>query len=266
MGAGGQNEPTLATPIRVIVEGGMGRMNRMGGVDETGGSGRMVLAGRGCGPLALAVGLLLAALLAAGCAAPAAGRAGPAGGAPVNLDEVAGAAGVRGVRLAEPLTLGEITMTDTGGRPYALPERVAGKLVLLFFGFTDCPDVCPTTMADLAAAGAQLPPGQRERVAVVFVTVDPERDTPAVLGRWLGQFDSSFVGLTAPRDAVAGYAERIGVRLDPPQVRPDGTVSVAHGAQVTAFGPDGTARVAYTAGTTVADYVHDIPLLLRGEH
>jgi protein SCO1/2 len=184
---------------------------------------------------------------------------------PVNLDEVAGAAGVRAVRLAEPLAKPDVPLVDTAGEPYDVRARTAGRLVLMFFGFTRCSNVCPTTMADLAAALGLVDPAVADQVVVVFVTGDPDHDTGPVTRRWLDQFDSSFVGLSDSFDAVSAYAAKLGVRLEPARTNPDGSVVVGHSSQVTAFGPDGVAHVVYEAGTTVADYAHDIPLLVRGE-
>lgn len=220
------------------------------------------------------VAVLVAAVVAAatglgvaGCGPGAETSANPA---PVNLDQVAGAAGVRGVRLADPLAKPDTSLVDTDGQPYDVRTRTSGKLVLMFFGFTRCSDVCPTTMADLDAALDLTSPEVADQVVVVFVTADPDHDTPAVTRHWLDQFNSSFVGLTSVgltsgHEVLSAYAADLGVELVPPRTNPDGTVVVGHGSQVTAFGPDGVAHVAYDAGTTVADYAHDIPLLIRGE-
>ncbi|MEX5632501.1 SCO family protein [Parafrankia sp. FMc2] len=168
--------------------------------------------------------------------------------------------------LTTPVPKPTTALTDIVGNPFDLRAATAGKVTLVFFGFTSCPDICPTTMADLAAARSLLTPAQREDLRVVFVATDPERDTPAAVRRWLGQFDASFLGVTGTWDDVAGLADQLDVPLAPPRQDPDGARVVPHGSQVTAFGPDGVARVAYQAGTTVADYAHDIPLLIRGEH
>ncbi|KLL09819.1 MULTISPECIES: SCO family protein [Protofrankia] len=210
---------------------------------------------------AFLAGILLAVLVTS-CGSS--GTAGQRGNGLVHLDDLPGAAGVRGVALQQPLSKPDIRLTGTDGRPYDFRAATAGRLTLLFFGYTHCPDICPTTMADIAAALSTLPPADRAQVSVVFVTSDPQRDTPAALGSWLAQFDPSFVGLTGPFETIAGYAEQLGVTLERPQRQPDGSVTVSHGTQVTAFSPNGTARVAYLAGTKVADYAHDIPLLIAG--
>ena len=170
--------------------------------------------------------------------------------------------GLRGTALGKPIAKPDVHLTDTSGRPYDLRAATAGRLTLLFFGYTNCPDVCPTTMADLAAALQQVGPAVRNRTTVVFVTSDPQRDTPEVLRRWLNSFDSTFVGLTGDLKSVYAAAAAAGVPLEPPRRQPDGGYTVQHGAQVLAFAPDGAARMVYLAGTPIADYAHDLPLLL----
>ncbi|MEJ7704387.1 MAG: SCO family protein [Geodermatophilaceae bacterium] len=102
----------------------------------------------------------------------------------------------------------DLTLLDTAGRPFSLADRPDDEVTVIFFGYTHCPDVCPTTMADLAVAGRQLPPEVREQVTVAFITEDPQRDTPEALRAWLDQFDSSFLGLLGGNEATqAALAE-----------------------------------------------------------
>ncbi|WP_045876410.1 SCO family protein [Pseudofrankia sp. DC12] len=206
--------------------------------------------------LGAAVLVLTAAL--AGCGGSSASSTGV-----VNLDDAPKAAGLRGPELATPLPMPDIRLTDTAGRPYDVKAATGGKLTFVYFGYTHCPDVCPTTMADIARALDLVPAADRGRVAVVFITTDPDRDTGPVIRSWLDQFNPSFVGLRGPLAQVADYAGQLGVPLAAPQRQADGTVTVDHGAQVTAFSPDGTARTVYLANTQVEDYAHDIPLLLK---
>jgi len=189
---------------------------------------------------------------------------------PVNSSPVtiisAPASGFRGTQLARPLAKPQLRLTDTHGAAYDLHARTAGKLTLLYFGYTHCPDACPTTMADLAAALRTLPAEQRMRIAVVFVTTDPDRDTGPLLRAWLNAFDPSFVGLTGAFATIQQAARSVGVLVEAPVRQSDGTYRVDHGAEVLAFGPDGLARVVFLSSTaTVADYTHDLPLLLAGK-
>jgi protein SCO1/2 len=133
--------------------------------------------------------------------------------------------------------------------------------MLLYFGYTNCPDICPTTMADLGQALHRLPPQVQAHTQVVFVTSDPARDSPAVLKQWLANFDTGlalpFVGLTATTGQIDALARSVGVPLSPAVVGSDGTVSVEHGTQTLAF-LDGRAPLTWLYGTQVADYAHDI--------
>ena len=209
---------------------------------------------------ALAAGVALAATLTA-C-----GGSAPTSGSPVDVVSTSAAAdALEGSTLDTPLDKPEGTLTDTAGQPYDLRTATAGQLVLLYFGYTHSPDVCPTTMADVNVALQQVPAQVRTHTTVVFVTTDPDRDTPPVIRTWLDAFSTSFVGLTGPAATVQAMADSVGVSIEPPVTNPDGSVSVTHGAQVVAFSPtDDKAHVLYTAGTGAADYEHDLPLLAAG--
>jgi len=158
----------------------------------------------------------------------------------------------------------EATLTDTRGRPYRLREEADGRVTLLFFGYTHCPDVCPVQMANLGAVLEEMPPSERRWVQVVFVTVDPRRDTAARIRRWLDRFGDGFVGLRADSARVAGLQRRLG--LAPAvrqQRRVQGRYTVGHGSQLLAFGPDAKARLVYPSGTRQRDWAHDLPRLVR---
>lgn len=169
--------------------------------------------------------------------------------------------GLHGVVPTERFAKPALNLTDTDGRPFDLRARTQGKITLLFFGYTMCPDVCPTTMADIAAALDEVDRSVRDQVSVVFVSTDPDRDTAPVLDRWLSQFDSTFIGVRGLFKDVQTQAEAIGVPLEAPKVQADGSVLVTHGSQVIAFGRDARARALYLAGTPVADYIADLPVL-----
>jgi protein SCO1/2 len=154
------------------------------------------------------------------------------------------------------------TLTDTAGRPFPFATRTRGKLAYLYFGYTHCPDACPTTMADLAAALHRQPADVRRRVEVVFVTVDPRRDTKRVLRAWLNHFNHAFVGLTGTKSEVVAAERKAGVPLAPPEKVTGKNYSVAHASLVLPFSPDGRAHVVYTQGFHTGDYAHDMPLLL----
>ena len=140
----------------------------------------------------------------AGCSDPAAGDEGhDHADAPAVVE--APEDRYAGLDLAEPYRRPSFTLTDTTGAAYDFKAATAGRPTLLFFGYTNCPDVCPTTMADVAVALRGLDPALAAEVQVVFVTTDPAFDTPEVLGEYLGRFDADlptpFVGLTGEQEA-----------------------------------------------------------------
>jgi protein SCO1/2 len=154
------------------------------------------------------------------------------------------------------------TLTDTAGRPFSFMTGTRGKLAYLYFGYTHCPDACPTTIASLAAALHRQPTDVRRRIEVVFVTVDPRRDTESVLRAWLDHFDRAFVGLVGTQSQIAAAEREAGVPLAPPEKVTGKNYSVAHSSLVLPYSPDGRAHVVYTQGFHTADYAHDMPLLL----
>lgn len=162
-----------------------------------------------------------------------------------------------------PLRPADVVLHDTSGTPFRLGRLPTDRITALFFGFTHCNDVCPTTMADLAAARSALPAPVARRVDVVFVTVDPRRDTPPVLESWLSRFDTSFVGLRGPLPLVH-QAER-SLHAMPSANEPkhrNGRYQVSHTGSVYMFGPSNKS-VLYTGGTTGAQYAKDFTRLLK---
>ena len=170
----------------------------------------------------------------------------------------------RGAELPEPFPAPDFTLRDTEGGEFQFREQTAGYLTLLFFGYTHCPDICPVHMATLAAVLGDLPYEQRSRVKVVFVTTDPERDTPKVVREWLDRFDRGFIGLIGDLERVNQI--QASFRL-PPAVRqemPSGEHVVGHASQVVAITSDGLVRVYYPSGVRQADWAQDLPRLLDG--
>jgi protein SCO1/2 len=202
----------------------------------------------------LAALLATAGLLLAGC-----GGTTPA---PAALSTAPTPAGTyRGLQLDPPQPRPTFTLRDTTGAGFDFAARTRGTPTLLFFGFTHCPDICPTTMADVATALRGVPEPLRRSVRVVFVTTDPVRDTGPVIASWLRNFDEDlparFVGLTGtvPQVEAAQAAARVPVATDGGQT---------HSAQLLLYGPDDYARVAYVAGNSPDDLRQDLPLVVRG--
>ena len=185
---------------------------------------------------------------------------------PIQVDGGSSApGGIRGDTLSPAVALTtsalDAVFDSSSGGTTTLRNLQKNHLMLLYFGYTHCPDVCPTTMADLGQALRTESPLIQARTQVVFITSDPARDTPDVMKAWLANFDPGlllrFVGLTAPIKQIDSVASSVGVPLEPPVTEPDGTISVEHGAQTLAFVND-KASVLWLAGTTPADYAHDI--------
>jgi len=168
--------------------------------------------------------------------------------------------GLRGVRPDAPHPRPSFTLTDTSGAAYDFAARTGGRATILFFGYTECPDECPTAMADVASA-LRKAPEMRDRVSVVFVTTDPKRDSPRVIRRWLDRFDESFVGLTGTPEQLAA-AERA-AHVPPSKLGPSGPegYDVAHSSLLLGYGANDRARVVYPPGAKVSDIAADLHLL-----
>jgi protein SCO1/2 len=182
--------------------------------------------------------------------------------------------GYHGVRPTPPFPKPDFTLTATDGRPYQFRSATDGYITLLFFGYTHCPDVCPTHMADIAAVLHELDPAVAKQVKVVFVTTDPERDTSERLRQWLGQLDTNFVGLRGPMDTV----NRVLAHLRLQAVRPhgpdsthqpgsahgrDSSYTVDHSAMVLAYTRDNLAHFVYPFGMRREDWANDLPRLVK---
>lgn len=165
----------------------------------------------------------------------------------------------QGVGLVPPQPRPQFTLTDTSGKPFRFGTATAGRPTLLYFGYTNCPDVCPTTLADIATALSNVSAPLRAKTEVVFVTTDVKRDTAAVLKRYLAKFDADlpnkFVGLTGTQTAIDTAQAAAHVTL----AEDDGQ---NHSAQVLLYGSDDYARVSYLqSNNETAQIAHDLPLV-----
>jgi protein SCO1 len=118
-----------------------------------------------------------------------------------------------GSRLSNRWPAPAVALTDTHGDAFALADAPK-PLTLVFFGYTNCPDVCSQEMADITSALTRLDPRQRKEVDVVFVTTDPERDDEATIARYLAAFDDSFIGLTGPSDDVRAVTKALYIHAE----------------------------------------------------
>lgn len=151
-------------------------------------------------------------------------------------------------------------LTDFNGKPRSLAD-FKGKAVVMFFGYTHCPDVCPTTMLELAGVMKQLGK-DADRVQVLFVTVDPARDTPQVLKQYVPAFNPTFLGLYGDADATAKVAKEFRIVY---QKQPDAgsnNYTVDHSAGTYIFDPQGRLRLFASYGAPPDAFVHDLKILL----
>jgi protein SCO1/2 len=161
-----------------------------------------------------------------------------------------------------PLPKPDFTLTATDGSRFSFRERTDGYLTLLFFGYTNCPDVCPVHMANLGAVMKKLPDEVTRRIRVVFVTTDPARDTRERLIAWLAHFDPSFIGLTGTEDEVVQAQRAAHIMPAQRDTTAGMNYTVGHAAYIIAYTPDNVGRAIYPSGVRQADWAHDLPLLL----
>jgi protein SCO1 len=172
--------------------------------------------------------------------------------------------GWRGLPIVTERNLPDVTLLDTSGAPVALGEAFLGDPTLLFFGYTSCPDICPIHLATIASAmrTAGITTGQ---IDVVFVSVDPERDTPARIDAYLANFDRTFTGLHADRATIEEALRQLdlpGPVVEGPDPRGEGDL-VGHPAQVIGFDAQGRAQRVWPFGARRADWRADLPRILE---
>lgn len=144
------------------------------------------------------------------------------------------------VLLPQPRTVPAISLTDQDGKPIAMNE-LKDKWSLLFFGYTFCPDICPTTLAQMRELKGLLPEAARDRVRIVMVSVDPNRDTPQQLKQYLGYFDPAFLGATGELASIQKLANAVSIPFIPADTSKE-NYTVDHSGNLVVIGPDGTQR------------------------
>jgi len=151
-------------------------------------------------------------------------------------------------------------LTRGDGSQFSIGSQ-KGKVSLVFFGYTNCPDICPTTLVEWKRVKAALG-GDVSRVNFVFVTIDPENDTPAVMRNYMANFDSSFVGLSGEPAMVDSIATAFGVRAFPDGTLESGHVAMAHPSRVYLVDPDGRIRFVYPPGLKPDEIAQDVKHVL----
>jgi protein SCO1/2 len=165
-----------------------------------------------------------------------------------------------GTLLQSPDPAADFTLTSMNGQAVSLSD-FRGKLVVLYFGYTYCPDVCPTTLAEIKKALAKMGE-QADAVQVIMVTVDPERDTPQLLNDYLSSFDQGFLGLTGPIADIQRVATLYGIYF----ARAEGSDAtgylVDHTASVIVIDQEGYLKLVFPYGTPADDIAADLEYLL----
>lgn len=155
----------------------------------------------------------------------------------------------------------DFAMTDHSGKLRSLAD-FKGKAVVVFFGYTQCPDVCPTTMTEMATVMQQLGP-LSDKVQVLFVTLDPDRDTPALLSQYVPAFDKRFLGLVGDNAATEKIAKEFKVFYQKVPGKTPGSYTVDHSAGSYIFDPQGRLRLFVRYGQGAEPITHDLKILLK---
>ncbi|HET8943737.1 MAG TPA: SCO family protein [Dehalococcoidia bacterium] len=176
-------------------------------------------------------------------------------------------AGYLGMVVTPAMPKPEFTLTDTSGQPFNFVAETEGYLTYLYFGYTYCPDICPSHMADIAAV-IKRQPELNQKVKVVFVTVDPDRDTPDRLRAWLDLFDEDFIGLRGDAaDLEAATKAALGelwfpIEKSTPADGGEGYI-MSHAAFVQLYTLDNLSHIVYPFGVPQSGYEWDLTKLIK---
>jgi protein SCO1 len=155
----------------------------------------------------------------------------------------------------------DFRLRDPGGKPRSLAD-FRGKVLVVTFGYTHCPDVCPMTLANLASARKKLGEDGRD-VQVLFVTVDPDRDKPDLLGQYVPAFDPTFIGLTGTHEELDKVTKEFGVYAASHPAKPGEEYTVDHSAQMFAFDKAGKLRLVFAPDMKSDAIASDLRILLN---
>jgi protein SCO1/2 len=171
-------------------------------------------------------------------------------------------AALHGSPVDPPFTVSSQELVDTDGEPYSLTTDTDKRLTLVFFGYSNCPDICGTVLGNLASALTRLDEEDRQQVEVVFVTTDPARDTGEVVRGYLDRYDPAFIGVTGELDDIEAVAASVAVGMG--EELPSGGYEVdAHSTQVTGIDIGDQAPIFWPQTTSPSEFADDIHALLR---
>ncbi|SDS23593.1 protein SCO1/2 [Nocardioides scoriae] len=205
-------------------------------------------------------GLLAAGLLGLTAACGGGGES----GAPVTGITSSDDDGYRGIYFApdEAYQVPDVTLTDTEGRPFDLATQQ--KRTLVFFGYTNCPDICQTVMSTIASAVAKLPQADQDKLQVAFVTTDPARDTASVMRRYLDRFDPDFEGVTGSLADIDRLGTPMDIYVEKGRKLPSGGYEVDHSTVVVSVS-DARGDLVWTGATSPSDMAADLEQVLRDD-
>ncbi len=153
-------------------------------------------------------------------------------------------------------------LIDQNGQPFDT-QALRGRWHILFFGFTACPDICPTTLSDMRRLLSQLSPDVRERLQLILITADPARDTPERLKTYLSYYRSGFMGLTGEMEQLQRLSKALGLPFVPAK-QTEGDYSVAHSGNLALVAPDGTLRGHIRAPLKLEGLIEALPAVVEG--
>ncbi len=205
-----------------------------------------------------ALAAVLALVVLAGCG----GAGGDDDGAPVAGITTSDDDGYRGIKLDEPYVVPDLTLSDTSGKEFDLATRPERTLV--FFGYTNCPDICQVVMSTIASAVARLSDSEQAKLGVAFVTTDPARDTRTVLRTYLDRFDPDFVGVTGSLDQIDQLAQPMDVFIKKGRKLPSGGYEVDHSTVVVSV-RQGQGDLVWTGATSPSDMATDLKKILGAD-
>jgi protein SCO1 len=212
--------------------------------------------------LAASAAAALVAVTASGCASSSAATANGSGNSDpglvlINTSKYKG-------NIVSPVAKPSGTLTADDGKQYNIRAITKGVVTLLYFGYTHCPDLCPLTMSNTAVAIRELPKADQSKVRVLFVSVDPGRDTLARLRSWLGNYNPAFIGLRGTLKQVEAFEQQTGLPDGPEFSDGAGQVQLDHATEMFAYGTDNVAHEAFFPSTPPANMANDLKLLVAG--